>query len=270
MKKYYIRCINHKPIEMKHIYLCMLLLFTFTFGVNAQEQVVLKQTFIKVEEGNNYAEDLKEKFSKFAQARIDAGYQSGWHLWEVVGNPQAAFSHIIVEPMTLSQMEKERNWDDWRKMRSETLPSMTDNDWRAFMEDVREKRNIVAEAMFVGVKDIGKTSDVSLPDDVGVINFMKVAQGKNKTYETMELGLYREGLGKNDPRSGWSLGRRIDKVGTDIYWNYFTVDWFSNYTDFVKTAASVQAWDADKNYEKMLNIRDLRESVVIRKVMMLD
>lgn len=48
------------------------------------------------------------------------------------------------------------------------------------------------------------------------------------------------------------------------------VDWFSNYTDFIKAAASVQAWDADKNYEKMLDIRDLRESVVIRKVMMLE
>ena len=172
--------------------------------------------------------------------------------------------------MTFSQMEKERNWEDLRKMRSETLPNMTDNDWRTFMEDVREKRNIIAEAMFVGVRDIGKTSDVSLPDDLGVINFMKVAQGKSKTYETMELELYKGGLARNDPRSGWSLGRRIDKVGTDIYWNYFTVDWFSNYTDFIKAAASVQAWDADKNYEKMLDIRDLRESVVIRKVMMLE
>ena len=159
--------------------------------MNAQEPVVLRQTFIKVEEGNNYAEDLKEKFSKFAQARIDAGFQSGWHLWEVVGNPQAAFSHIIVEPMTFSQMEKERNWEDLRKMRSETLPNMTDYDWRTFMEDVREKRNIIAEAMFVGVRDIGKTSDVSLPDDLGVINFMKVAQGKSKTYEAMELELYK-------------------------------------------------------------------------------
>ena len=93
--------------------------------------------------------------------------------------------------MTFSQMEKERNWEDLRKMRSETLPNMTDNDWRTFMEDVREKRNIIAEAMFVGVRDIGKTSDVSLPDDLGVINFMKVTQGKSKTYETMELELYK-------------------------------------------------------------------------------
>ena len=71
------------------------MLFLFAFGVNAQEQVVLRQTFIKVEEGNNYAEDLKEKFSKFAQARIDAGFQSGWHLWEVVGNPRKKESWIL-------------------------------------------------------------------------------------------------------------------------------------------------------------------------------
>ena len=44
------------------------MLFLFAFGVNAQEQVVLRQTFIKVEEGNNYAEDLKEKFSKFSKS----------------------------------------------------------------------------------------------------------------------------------------------------------------------------------------------------------
>ena len=46
-----------------------------------------------------------------AQKRIDAGYQEGWHLWEVVANPQAPFTHMIVEPMLLSQMEKERSTD---------------------------------------------------------------------------------------------------------------------------------------------------------------
>ena len=43
-----------------------------------------------------------------AQKRIDAGYQEAWHLWEVVGNPQAPFTHLIVEPVLISQMEKER------------------------------------------------------------------------------------------------------------------------------------------------------------------
>ncbi len=254
---------------MKHFYLSLLFLLAFSYGVNAQEQMIFKQTFIKVNEGTNYAEDLKEKFSKFAQARIDAGYQSGWHLWEVVGNPQAVFSHVIVEPMTISQMEKDSDWDAIGKMRAEALPGMTNNDWRTFMEDVRAKRTIVAEAIFLNISEVKKTNEVNLPDDIGVINFMKVATGKDKTYETMERAYYAKGLEKNDPRSGWSLGRRIDKTGTDIYWNYFTVNWYPSYPALMKAAASSTAWDADKNYQNMLKIRDLRESVVIRKVMML-
>ena len=48
--------------------------------LNAQDKVVLKQTFIKVKPGNNYAQDLKTKFGEMAQKRIVAGYQLGWHL----------------------------------------------------------------------------------------------------------------------------------------------------------------------------------------------
>ena len=99
---------------------------------------------------------------------------------------------------------------------------------------------------------------------------MKVEEGKFKTYENMEKSLYSKGLNKNGLRTGWSLGKRIDKYGVDLYWNYFTVDWFSSYTDYIKTAASSPAWNADKNYQSMMDVRDLRESVIIRKVIMLN
>jgi hypothetical protein len=247
----------------------LLFLFTFTLTLSAQDKVVLRQTFIKVKEGTNYAEDLNTKFAKMAQKRIDAGYQLGWHLWEVVGNPQADFTHIIVEPMTISQMEKERSREGWLKMREEAIPSMTDSDWTTFMEDVRNKRDILAEAMFVTVAEIKKEESVNLPDNIGVVNWMKVKEGKFKTYENLEKAMYSNGLDKNGLRSGWSLAKRIDKYGTDLYWNYFTVDWFSSYTDYVKAAANIAAWDADKNYENMMKVRDLRESVIIRKVIML-
>ena len=64
---------------MKKFYL---LLFVALIAItsNAQDKVVLRQTFIKVKPGNNYAEDLKTKFGEMAQKRIDAGYQLGWHL----------------------------------------------------------------------------------------------------------------------------------------------------------------------------------------------
>ena len=254
---------------MKKIYL-FFLAAVISIAVNAQDQVVLRQTFIKVKPGNNYAEDLKTKFGKMAQKRIDAGYQMGWHLWEVVGNPQSPFTHIIVEPMMISQMEKERSMEGWLKMRNEALPSMTDSDWRAFMEDVRAKREIVAEAMFVTVAEVKKDESVSLPGDFGVVNWMKVKEGKFKTYENMEKAMYAGGLNKNDLRTGWSLAKRIDKYGIDVYWNYFTVDWFSKGTDYIKAAANMPAWDADKNYQNMMKTRDLRESVLIRKVIMLD
>jgi hypothetical protein len=102
------------------------------------------------------------------------------------------------------------------------------------------------------------------------VNWMKVKEGKFKTYENMEKSMYVGGLDKNGLQSGWSLGKRIDKYGTDLYWNYFTVNWFASYTDYVKAAANIPAWDADKNYQNMIKIRDLRESVIIRKVIMLE
>ncbi len=136
-------------------------------------------------------------------------------------------------------MEKERTREGWLKMRKEAIPSMTDSDWTNFMEDVRDKRDIVGEAMFVTVTDVKKDESVSLPGDFGIVNWMKVKEGKFKTYENMEKSMYSNGIGKNDLRTGWSLARRIDKYGTDVYWNYFTVDWFSSYNDYIKAASKI-------------------------------
>ena len=138
------------------------------------------------------------------------------------------------------------------------------------MDDVREKREIVAEAMVVTVSDIKRDENVSLPDSVGVVNWMKVVEGKFKTYENMEKAIYKNGLDKKGLRTGWSMGKRIDKYGKDLYWNYLTVDWFSSYSDVIKLSANTPAWDADKNYQNIMKVRDLRESVIIRKVIMLD
>ena len=81
------------------------------------------------------------------------------NLWEVVGNPQAPFTHLIVEPVLISQMEKEWTRESWLEMRNEAVPGMTDSDWQAFMESVRNKRDIVAEAMFVTVTDVRRDND---------------------------------------------------------------------------------------------------------------
>ena len=38
-----------------------------------------------------------------------------------------------------------------------------------------------------------------------------------------------------------------------------TVDWFSKFSDVIKTRANTASWDANKSYQTMLNIRDLRK-----------
>ena len=58
-------------------YILLIFILFFSISLNGQDKVVLRQTFIKVKPGNNYAEDLKTKFGKMAQKRIDAGYQQG-------------------------------------------------------------------------------------------------------------------------------------------------------------------------------------------------
>jgi hypothetical protein len=66
------------------------------------------------------------------------------------------------------------------------------------------------------------------------------------------------------------LAKRVDRYGKDLYWNYMTVDWYSKYSDYIKMMVSAPTWDANKDFAKLMDIRDLRESVVIKKVMMLD
>ena len=54
---------------MKKYILIIFILF-FSISLNGQDKVVLRQTFIKVKPGYNYAEDLKTKFGKMAQKRL--------------------------------------------------------------------------------------------------------------------------------------------------------------------------------------------------------
>jgi hypothetical protein len=51
---------------MKKLYL-LLFFALIAITSSAQDKVVLKQTFIKVKPGNNYAQDLKTKFGEMAQ-----------------------------------------------------------------------------------------------------------------------------------------------------------------------------------------------------------
>jgi len=103
---------------------------------------------------------------------------------------------------------------------------------------------------------------------IAVMNLMKAKQGKYKSYEDLEMATTKS-IRKGSPRKGWSLAKRIDRIGTEMAWTHFTVDWFDKYSDFLK-AASGPFGDADKNYEKMMSLRDLTNRVVLKKFIFLN
>ena len=141
---------------------------------------------------------------------------------------------------------------------------MTDGDLENFYEENIKSRDIIGDYIITTIKSISNTN--SIPDEFMVVNFMKVKEGKFKTFENMEIDLSTSTMPDEKFRTGWTLQKRIDKYGTDLYWNYLTVDWYAKYSDYIK-ASSMPAVDADKNYQSMMDIRDLRDRAVLRKVM---
>ena len=144
------------------------------------------------------------------------------------------------------------------------FPDMTDGGLENFYKENIKSRDIIGDYTIPTIKSISNTNSIS--DEFMVINFMKVKEGKFKTFENMEIDLTTATMPDEKFRTGWTLQKRIDKDGTDLDWNYLTVDWYVKYSDYIK-ASSLPTVDADKDHQSMIEIRDHRDRVVLRKVM---
>ena len=141
---------------------------------------------------------------------------------------------------------------------------MTNSDIKTFYEKNITSRDIIGDYIITTVKSISNAK--TIPEEFMVMNFMKVKEGKFKTFEDMEIDLTTVAMHNDEFRTGWTLQKRIDKYGTDLYWNYLTVDWEAKYSDYIK-ASSIPTNNADKDYQSMMAIRDLRNRTVLRKIM---
>ena len=97
---------------------------------------------------------------------------------------------------------------------------------------------------------------------------MKAKHGKYKSYENLEMAMTKS-IPKGAVRKGWSLAKRVDRIGTEMSWTHFTVDWYDKYSDFLKSASGPST-DADKAYGKMMGLRDLTNRVVLKKFIFLN
>ena len=134
-------------------------------------------------EGSNYSENLTQKFARLHQQRIEDGIINGWDLWQVINSRQTPFSHVVVTLTDISKMDSLYSGVDMQKV----FPDMTNNDIKTFYENNITSRDIIGDYIITTVKNISKSN--TIPEEFMVMNFMKVKEGKFKTFENMEIDL---------------------------------------------------------------------------------
>ena len=252
--------INHKSIKMKNLFFSLILMFS-TFAI--AQNIAFDFAFVKAEDINAYDQNLKTKFQRINQNYIDDDRILGWHVWKVINGAQTPFTHLAVSIYDLDKLDDDYTPKKW----TEEFTDMTESELRDWAKKNNENRKIVFETQMVNVAEVLQDGVTTYPD-IAVMNLMKVKHGKYKSYEDLEKALTKS-ISKGSARKGWSLAKRVDRIGTEMSWTHFTVDWFDKYSDFLKTA-SRPSWDADKDYQKMMKLRDLTNRVVLKKFIFLN
>ena len=245
---------------MKNLFTLLLLVATtFIYGQN----IAFDFAFIKAEDIGAYDQNLKLKFQKMNQNYIDDGRIYGWHVWKVINGAQTPFTHLAVSIYDLDKMDENYQGKKW----TEVFPDFAQNELQDWGRKNAENRKIIFETQMVNVADVLKKGVAEYPD-IAVMNFMKVKDGKYKSYEDAEKS-FTKSISKTDAREGWSFAKRIDRMGTDLSWTHFTVDWYEKYSDFLKEGAK-PSYDADTVYDNISKLRDLKDRVVLKKFIFLN
>ena len=242
------------------------LLFIFVLILSTQmfsQNIAFDFAFVDAENINAYDQNLKTKYQRLNQNYIDDGRILGWHVWKVINGAQSPFTHLVVSVYDMDIMDEDYEGKKW----TEEFTDMTQSELMDWARKNRENRKIVFETQVVNVAEVLQEGVTDYPD-IAVLNLMKVKHDKYKAYEDMEKATTKT-IAKGSPRKGWSLSKRIDRVGTDIAWSHFTVDWFDKYSDFLKLSAQPSS-NVDKNYQKMMKLRDLTDRIVFKKFIFLN
>jgi hypothetical protein len=243
----------------------LLILFTILFQVNVVfgQNIALEFSFIDAKNPGVYDDHLNTYFKGYNQKLIDDGQIMGWHVWKVINGPQEPYTHVVVSIYDLDKMDDDYTSDTW----AERMPNITQSHREMIGQSIGENRKIVGTTTVVNVAEVLQKGVTEYPDVV-VMNLMKAKHGKYKSYEDLEISL-TPSIPDNAARKGWSLAKRIDRIGTEMSWTHFTVDWYDTYSDYLKEASQTSK-DADKTYEKMMKLRDLTDRVVLEKFIFLN
>jgi len=242
--------------------LLLLTLFTTCFSFS-QENLLFEQTFVYAKDIGAYDEYLKSNFSKLAQGRLDSGAIIGWDVWKAVPNQKNDFTHMIT---TITDISDDKDYD----LNYQELMGMSEKGTELFYENADKVRTIKRRQLWnvlANVDENGNKKTGGEAPQFMVLNFMKVHNLKDyNTYEKLEINNTKK-IPKQDSRVGWTLHRRLDNLGTDVYYTHTTIDWYNSWKDFIKSnmgkTTGPENWP--KAWSEMDKIRDLRKRTLMWK-----
>ena len=237
---------------MRNFIYTLIILFTFNITQSQEEGVGNGATFIAVDyiktvPGKNYGEILNTKWKKLAEKRIKDGTIVGWDAWWNMNSTDESNHDIMLVTLL-------RDIDSLNAGQGilQVFPEMTEDEVTAFRKKNRESRKIVNSTIFRVVDDYFKQDSVP---NIAVINYMKVAPGDEFEYESMEKE-YKSNV-EDSPKAGWAVHKRVDRVGSNLGYNYVTVDFYNKMSEIMLERAPTWKMSEEfaQEYDKIQKLR---------------
>ena len=237
---------------MRNFIYTLVILFTFNITQSQEEGVGNGATFIAVDyiktvPGKNYGEILNTKWKKLAEKRIKDGTIVGWDAWWNMNSTDESNHDIMLVTLL-------RDIDSLNAGQGilQVFPEMTEEEVTAFRKKNRESRKIVNSTIFRVVDDYFKQDSVP---NIAVINYMKVAPGDEFEYESMEKE-YKSNV-EDSPKAGWAVHKRVDRVGSNLGYNYVTVDFYNKMSEIMLERAPTWKMSEEfaQEYDKIQKLR---------------
>ena len=240
---------------MRNFLYTIIILFTFNVTQSQEESVGNGATYIAVDyiktvPGKNYGEILNTKWKKLAEKRIKDGTIVGWDAWWNMNSTDESNHDIMIVTLL-----KDIDSINAGQGILQAFPDMTEEEVTAFRKKNRESRKIVNSTIFKVVDDYFKQDSVP---NIAVINYMKVAPGDEFDYESMEKE-YKSNV-EDSPKAGWAVHKRVDRVGSNLGYNYVTVDFYNKMSEIMLERAPT--WEMSEEFTQQYDkIQKLRKHV---------
>ena len=135
------------------------------------------------------------------------------------------------------------------------FPEMTDDEVTEFNKKNREARKIVNTTIYKVVDNYFKQDSVP---KIALTNYMKVTHGDEFEYEKMEKE-YKSNV-EDSPKAGWAVHKRVDRVGSNLGYNYVTVDFYNKMSEIMLERAPT--WEMTEEFAQEYDkIQKLRKHV---------